>query len=104
MTQDGIDQLLKLLAITDKLLDARNEVLDLIPECPMHGPQCLPHAQEWIEKTRLEKARSTSAVKIAKQAAANNDLHGAVGFLRREGFRGWARALETVLKALEVVA
>ena len=56
------------------------------------------------EKARIEKARSITAVKIARQEAANNDLHGAVGFLRREGFRGWACALETVLKALEVVA
>ena len=92
------------LAVTDKLLKARNETLALIPECPVHGPQCQPHMREWIEKARLVKARSISAAKIAKREAANNNLHDAVGFLRREGFRGWACALETMLKALEVVA
>ncbi|KXS54672.1 MAG: hypothetical protein AWU57_933 [Marinobacter sp. T13-3] len=25
------------------------EVIHMIPECEEHGPDCLPHAKEWIE-------------------------------------------------------
>ena len=40
------------LAVNDKLLNARNEVLDEIPECPDHGKQCMPHCSEWIRKAK----------------------------------------------------
>lgn len=36
--------------VTDKLLEARNRVISLIPACEAHGDQCLPHAKEWIEQ------------------------------------------------------
>jgi hypothetical protein len=38
------------LAVTNKLLDERNRLLDAIPECPQHGRQCVPHAIEWVQK------------------------------------------------------
>lgn len=41
----GLEEELK---ITDKLLNDRNKLLDLIPECPVHGKQCLPHMRRWI--------------------------------------------------------
>jgi hypothetical protein len=36
------------LEVTDKLLDQRNEVMNAIPECPIHGKQCVPHAISWV--------------------------------------------------------
>jgi hypothetical protein len=38
------------LAVTNKLLDERNRLLDAIPECPVHGRQCVPHAIEWVKE------------------------------------------------------
>lgn len=31
------------------LLVERDRLLDAIPECPVHGNQCVPHALEWVE-------------------------------------------------------
>ena len=33
---------------TESVLEGRNRVLGAIPECPLHGNQCIPHALEWI--------------------------------------------------------
>lgn len=38
------------LKVTDKLLAERQKVIDLIPECQVHGGNCIPHALEWIQK------------------------------------------------------
>jgi hypothetical protein len=38
--------------INDKLLAERERVLNEIPACPVHGNSCIPHALEWIEKTK----------------------------------------------------
>lgn len=46
------------LDITDKLLAERERVLRAIPECPVHGAGCVPHALEWIERAKAaEEAR-----------------------------------------------
>jgi hypothetical protein len=37
------------LRVTEELLAERNRLLDAIPECSVHGPQCVPHAIEWIK-------------------------------------------------------
>ena len=34
--------------VTESILEGRNCVLEAIPECPLHGNQCIPHALEWI--------------------------------------------------------
>ena len=47
----------ELLDVTDKLLAERNRVVDVIPDCPVHGPQCVPHAVEWVEKAQAELER-----------------------------------------------
>ena len=57
------------LDVTDKLLDARNEVIDMIPECPAHGAQCLPNAKGWITK-HLKRDK-----KRAKKKAAKGEYH-----------------------------
>ena len=33
---------------TESVLAERDRVLEAIPECPLHGNQCVPHALEWI--------------------------------------------------------
>jgi hypothetical protein len=38
------------LDITDRLLENREQVFRAIPECPIHGSGCVPHALEWIER------------------------------------------------------
>ncbi len=40
------------IVLLNQLLDARNAVLDEIPECPKHGKQCMPHCKEWIKERR----------------------------------------------------
>ena len=42
-------ELLEALDIAYYLINGRDEILRHIPECPYHGPLCLPHAIEWIE-------------------------------------------------------
>lgn len=47
-----IDELVDLLNVNEKLLAERQRVLDSIPECPIHGGNCVPHAIEWIDKMK----------------------------------------------------
>lgn len=37
------------LEITDKLLADRDRLLAVIPACPQHGAQCVPHAIQWVQ-------------------------------------------------------
>jgi hypothetical protein len=41
----------------DRLLENREQVLRAIPECPIHGPSCVPHAMEWIERAKTGEAK-----------------------------------------------
>jgi len=43
------------IAVDEKLLKGRDELLAAIPQCPDHGP-CIPHALEWIAKARAAEA------------------------------------------------
>lgn len=45
-----VDEVIKLLNVNEKLLAERQRVLDLIPDCPKHGGNCVPHAIEWIKE------------------------------------------------------
>ena len=45
-----IDEIVELLNVNEQLLATRQRVLDAIPECKMHGADCVPHAIEWIKK------------------------------------------------------
>ena len=49
--RERIVQLEAELKVTEQLLEARQEVLKAIPECPAHG-ECVPHALEWIEQSK----------------------------------------------------
>lgn len=45
------------LRITNALLEQRERVLNAIPECPMHGPDCVPHAVEWVHAAEKDAGR-----------------------------------------------
>lgn len=38
---------------TEKVLAERDRVLNMIPECPEHGPECTIHALEWVIQKRI---------------------------------------------------
>lgn len=46
------DQLRHEIEVSDALLNDRDRVLNAIPECPVHGSGCVPHALEWIAKAK----------------------------------------------------
>ena len=48
-TDEELKQLREELEVTDRILAEREKVLNAIPECPVHGSGCVPHAIEWIE-------------------------------------------------------
>src|SRR3954467_3490400 len=41
-------ELVEEVRISDRLLDDRNRLLKLIPPCPEHGDECIPHAIDWV--------------------------------------------------------
>jgi len=44
-----ITEVMKELEVTDELLDARIKLLEELPECQVHGKQCLPWYREWFK-------------------------------------------------------
>jgi len=38
--------------IDNNLLSDKNRLLHSIPECPVHGTECIPHAIEWINRVK----------------------------------------------------
>lgn len=46
------------LAVSDKLLQHREQLLNAIPDCPVHGSGCVPHALEWIEAMKAQAQES----------------------------------------------
>jgi hypothetical protein len=72
-------------AVDDKLLAERERVLAEIPECPVHGSGCVPHAVEWIimAKARLGPAALAEMRQIAKESTVGGlfvrDNNPAVG-------------------------
>ena len=37
------------LVVADQILETRRKLLEAIPECPVHGHQCVPHAIERVQ-------------------------------------------------------
>ena len=48
------DEIIEALDVAYQLLDDRDRLFEVIPECPEHGPKCTPYAIEWI-KSKLNK-------------------------------------------------
>lgn len=46
-----IEELEEELKVSDDLLKGRDQLLESIPECPIHG-KCVPHALEWISQVK----------------------------------------------------
>ncbi|GLO03319.1 hypothetical protein PPUJ13061_32170 [Pseudomonas putida] len=42
---------------SDQIIETRNRLLKSIPACPVHGDECVPHAQEWVEAARKDAER-----------------------------------------------
>lgn len=42
----------RLLEIDNKIIDERNKLHSAIPECPVHGCECVPHAIEWVNRVK----------------------------------------------------
>lgn len=72
------------LEVTDKLLAARNEALGIIPECEAHGPQCVPHAKEWIENMKSRYAENPHCFPADHDPNQTSEDHQ-VG----KSFKGW---------------
>lgn len=47
------DEIIEALDVAYQLLDDRDRLFEVIPECPEHGPKCTPHAIEWIKSNKL---------------------------------------------------
>jgi len=48
--------------VTDQLLETRLALVNAIPDCPAHGPQCVSHAVEWVENIQAKNARMREAL------------------------------------------
>lgn len=47
------DEIIEALDVAYQLLDDRERLFEVIPECPEHGSKCTPHAIEWIKSNKL---------------------------------------------------
>ncbi len=50
--KERISELEKEIKVDDELLKGRNRLLHAIPECNVHGSECIPHAVEWVNRVR----------------------------------------------------
>jgi hypothetical protein len=44
-----LNELDSYVTMLNKMVDDRDAVINLIPECPAHGKGCLSHAEQWIK-------------------------------------------------------
>ena len=65
------DEIIEALDVAYQLLDDRERLFEVIPECPEHGPKCTPHAIEWIKLKNIGTTAIATdkdqAILIAKQ-------------------------------------
>jgi len=70
-----IRQLEKEIYIDEKLLEENDRLLNIIPECKMHGKRCIPHAIEYIKKLKQQKPKIDDAIiKILKEMLRNKNV------------------------------
>ena len=70
LTHKSRDEIIEALDIAYQLLDDRERLFEVIPECPEHGPKCAPYAIEWI-KSKLNKEDKLNKVSDAKFTIIN---------------------------------
>lgn len=59
------------LELTDKLYNDMRRVIQAIPECPEHG-ECIPHAMDWIERSKNTEDALTQAYAVISELAVRN--------------------------------
>ena len=64
MTPDEQWQWAKLMEKSDEQF---RDMLKMIPECPEHGDQCIPHAEEWIREQLDTVRRQTDAIVLLEE-------------------------------------
>ena len=72
-----IEELRADLRVADEIAKARMDVLELIPECELHGNQCVPNAKTWVRQAlwfqhRNEVLEVTNA-KLRRQIMSGSD-------------------------------
>lgn len=65
-TAERLHELEQEIAVSDKLLEHRQQLLQAIPACSAHGHGCVPHALGWIEQQK----RGATADSIGEEAVA----------------------------------
>lgn len=51
------EQLKQNVFYSDQIIETRNRLLKSIPPCPMHGDECVPHAQDWVQAALKDAER-----------------------------------------------
>ncbi len=77
------------LGVTESLLEQRQRVLDEVPECPIHGGNCVPHAVEWI-KAKKENEADDEDTKFLREIGKE--------WLEKKYTPDLKKILETILK------
>jgi len=62
-------QLIEIVEIQEKLLDDKNRVLSLVPQCKIHG-LCLPHIENWIHN-QISNCSESGIGKLEKYRGGN---------------------------------
>jgi hypothetical protein len=44
--------------LLNKMIDDRDEVINLIPPCPEHGTRCIPYAKEWVMEQLAKETKA----------------------------------------------
>ena len=47
-----IEEFRREIKVSDQLIEQRDRLLQSIPECPVHGSGCIPHAIEWVNRIK----------------------------------------------------
>jgi hypothetical protein len=67
-------ELLEYVSTLEALLAERDKVLNAIPECSIHGNQCIPHALDWI-KTQQELSKLIDVGLLYQAGSALSEGH-----------------------------
>lgn len=82
------------LAVTEKLLEERQRVLDAIPECETHGGSCSPHALEWVKKMKCvekDKEELRELCELLNRHANKFDFEGTSSEDEKRVHELWAK-------------
>jgi len=49
--------IIKELELSDQIIERYKQLIHSIPECPVHGNECIPHAIEWVNESISIRAK-----------------------------------------------